>query len=309
MGISREILLKVSESQWLAAQLTRREFTRRAVQRFMPGEDMDSALTAAASLRQRGLPAILSLLGENVADERQAEEVAQHYLQVLDKQSERGLEADISVKPTQLGLDLSLEGTCDRLSRLAGRAAALKRVVAIDMESTPYAEQTINLYRKLRTDHGNVAVCLQAYLHRTATDLAALLPLAPTIRLVKGAYKESARLAFRRKRDVDASFLRLADTLLHEVKEGGARAFFGTHDPAMITGIVQRAKALGLPRDAFEIQMLYGIQRELQSSLAHGGYRVRVLISYGQSWFPWYMRRLAERPANLLFLVKNVFAR
>ncbi len=177
------------------------------------------------------------------------------------------------------------------------------------MEESLYVDRTIDLYTRLRADYSNLVLCLQAYLYRTASDLAVLLPMAPSIRLVKGAYNEPARLAFRRKRDVDANFLKLADTLLEELSKGtGVQLFLGTHDPRMIYEICRRAEELKVPKDAFEFQLLYGIQRELQTRLADDGYRVRVLISYGDAWFPWYMRRLAERPANILFLLRNLFA-
>ena len=195
------------------------------------------------------------------------------------------------------------------LYRIANGPTAADRMVAIDMESSAYISTTIALYKKLRSEHSNVAICLQAYLHRTASDVVSLLQSSPTIRLVKGAYKEPKNIVFSRKRDVDANFLRLAGTLLQEAKEGNARVFFGTHDSRMISGVSERAKALGLKKNSFEIQMLYGIQGETQTRLASKGYRVRSLISYGDSWFPWYMRRLAERPANIAFLAKNLFKR
>ncbi len=175
------------------------------------------------------------------------------------------------------------------------------------MEDSSYVDRTIELYRRLRADHDNVTLCLQAYLHRTAADLAALLPLAPVIRLVKGAYNEPHDVAYRRKKDVDASFLRLADILIQESsRANGTRAIFGTHDPRMIVAVCRRAEEIGLPRESYEFQMLYGIQRGAQLRLAENGYAMRVLISYGESWFPWFMRRLAERPANVMFVVRNL---
>ncbi|UCC48365.1 MAG: proline dehydrogenase family protein [Gemmatimonadota bacterium] len=309
MGIVREILLRGSESRWLADQLTRRRFTRRAVERFLPGEDLNAALDATAGLEQRGIPTILTLLGEHVSQAAEAEAAARHYLEVLARVSELKLDSDISLKPTQLGIDLDLDGTYERYKTLIRRAGELGRTVAIDMEESSYVDRTIDLYRRLRADHPNVVLCLQAYLYRTASDLAVLLPIAPHIRLVKGAYNEPATLAFHRKRDVDANFLKLADTLLEELSKGtGVQLFLGTHDPRMIYEICRRAEELKVPKDAFEFQLLYGIQRELQTRLADDGYRVRVLISYGDAWFPWYMRRLAERPANILFLLRNLFA-
>jgi proline dehydrogenase len=178
------------------------------------------------------------------------------------------------------------------------------------MEDSSYVDRTIEIFRRLRSEHANVTLCLQSYLYRTPADLESLLPLAPAIRLVKGAYKEPREVAYHRKVDVDAKFLELTDVLLQARKrDDGVSALFGTHDTRIVSEICHRANALGLPKDAFEIQMLYGIQREAQTRLAADGYVMRVLISYGDSWFPWYMRRLAERPANVMFLLKNIVSR
>jgi proline dehydrogenase len=309
MGFTRELLLWGSENKWLENQAGRRSFMRKAVQRFMPGEDIDAAVDAVGALSEKGISrTILTQLGENVTEAAEADAVADHYRDVLGRIGEGGLDADISLKPTQLGIDLDFESVYARYKDLVQRADELGRLVAVDMESTAYADPTLELYRRLRADHSNVVLCLQAYLHRTKDDLASLLPLSPTIRLVKGAYKEPHDLAIRRKSDVDANFLELADTLLEAVGKGnGSRAFFGTHDPRMVVEVNKRAEAAGLPKDSYEFQMLYGIQRELQTRLAGDGYLMRVLISYGESWYPWYMRRLAERPANVWFLLKNIF--
>lgn len=310
MGLTRELLLRGSRSQWLAQQLTRRRFTRAAVRRFMPGESLDDALAAADTLHEKGMGTILTLLGENVTRADEAEAVVRHYADSLDKISERGFDGDISIKPTQLGLDLDFERTYERYETLVRRAGELGRFVAVDMEDSSYVDATLQLYRRLRDKHANVALCLQAYLYRTPGDLESLLPLAPAIRLVKGAYKEPRELAYRSKREVDAKFLELADVLLQARKrDPRVRAFFGTHDTRILDEIRHRAAASGLAKDSFEIQMLYGIQSSAQTYLAAEGYTVRVLISYGESWFPWYMRRLAERPANILFVLKNLASR
>jgi proline dehydrogenase len=307
MGLTREILLRASTSEWLAGQLTRRKFTQRAVRRFLPGEDVESALDAAGALRESGIPTIPTLLGEHVTEHEEAEAVTRHFMGTLDRITERGYDSDISVKPTHFGIELDLEGTCARVERLVARADELGRTVAIDMEDSCYVDGTLDIYRRIRAEHRNVAVCVQGYLFRTAADIESLLPLGPTIRLVKGAYTEPRDVACRGKRALDIAFLNHADTLLGKLADGrDLRVFFGTHDPKMIDGIRERADRLGLPKDAFEIQMLYGIQRQLQLQLAQQGYRMRVLISYGESWFPWYMRRLAERPANVLVLLRNL---
>ncbi len=268
---------------------------------------MGSALDATAALRESGIPTILTLLGEHVKTQDEADDVTRHFLGTLDRIAERGYDSDISVKPTHFGIELDLEGTYGRIRSLVERADELGRTVAIDMEDSPFVDGTLDIYRRIRAEHRNVAVCIQGYLFRTASDIESLLPLAPTIRLVKGAYTEPRDVACRGKRALDAAFLEHTDTLLGKLADGNdLRVFFGTHDPKMIDGIQERALKLGLPKDAFEIQMLYGIQRGLQLQLAEAGYRVRVLISYGESWFPWYVRRLAERPANVLVLLRNL---
>jgi proline dehydrogenase len=309
MGIARQLLLKGSESRWLSDRLSRRAFVQRAVTRFMPGEELESAVDAADSMVASGITSILTLLGENVGDAAAAEEVVSAYEEILGRVSDRGLDAYISVKPTHLGLDLGLDVAHRNVERVVEESAARNRFVAVDMESSAYVEPTLDLFRRLRERYENVGLCLQSYLYRTPGDLESLLPLRPMIRLVKGAYKEPADLAYPRKTDVDEAFLRLSDRLLEAVAEGEAQAAFGTHDMGLIKRVRERAVATGVEADAYEIQMLYGIQREAQARLARDGHRVRVLISYGEYWFPWYMRRLAERPANVLFVLRNAFAR
>ena len=287
----------------------RRAFVRRAVSRFMPGEEASDALAATGALRRAGLGAVLTRLGENVAAEAEADAVAAHYLDLLERVKDEGGAVEISVKPTQLGLDLDEERCAGRLLALAARAEATGNFVWIDMEQTAYTDATLRLVRRARERHRGVGVCLQSYLRRTAGDLEALLPTGSGIRLVKGAYNEPAELAFPRKADVDASYLALARRLLEAHAAGaGVRSVFGTHDRAIIDAILADTSGSGRPRAAAEFHLLYGIQRAEQARLVSAGWPVRVLISYGAYWFPWYMRRLAERPANVLFVLKNVFA-
>ena len=305
----RRVLLAASQSQWLAQRAPEYGFVRKAVQRFMPGEDVSSALEAARALQENRIATILTQLGENVKNAGEAEAVTRHYLDVLEKVQAQKLEAAISVKLTQLGLDLDADGCPANVQRLAKRARELGNFLWIDMEGSAYTNATLELYRRVRAQHPDVGVCLQAYLYRTEKDLADLLPLGPAIRLVKGAYNEPPDLAYPRKKDVDENYFRLARKLLDpEVRKAGTRAGFATHDLRMIQKIEQVVQELGLPRESVEFQLLYGIQRAEQVRLAQAGYRVRVLISYGSQWFPWYMRRLAERPANLTFVIRNMFS-
>jgi len=267
---------------------------------------MEDALEAASALRSKGITSILTLLGENVDDAEAATSVTGEFASLLARSAEANLEADISVKPTHLGLDLGFDIAARNIQELASVAAEHGRLVAVDMESTRYCDPTLDLYRVLRADQANVGICLQSYLYRTDKDLEELLTLAPMIRLVKGAYKEPADLAYPKKTDVDAGYLRLSETLLEAARDGTARVAFGTHDEAMIAGINRCAADMRCPRESYEFQMLYGIERDLQAHLAQSGYRMRVLISYGAYWFPWYMRRLAERPANVGFVLRSM---
>jgi proline dehydrogenase len=302
----RTLLLAGSENRWLRDQATRYGFVRRAVSRFMPGETVDDALGAARSL---GVGAVLTRLGENVTTAEEAEAVKQHYLGVLERISREKLDVEISVKLTQLGLDQSRE-TCERhLQALIEKARSLNNWVWVDIESTAYTDVTLDIYRSARAKFPNTGLCIQAYLYRTEKDLESLIALGSGVRLVKGAYKEPPDKAFPRKSDVDENYFRLAQRLLSpEARARGVRAIFGTHDPVLLRRVEQVGRDAKLAPKDLEFQLLYGIARGEQQRLAAMGYTFRVLISYGAAWFPWYMRRLAERPANVLFVAKSLFA-
>src|SRR5262249_11187232 len=307
--VMRRILLATSQNEWLARRAPQYRFVRKAAQRFMPGEDVSQALEAARALQKNRIATILTQLGENVKDAGEAEAVTRHYLDVMGRVEAQKLDAVISVKLTQLGLDLDAERCFASVKRLVERAKELGTFVWIDMEGSAYTDATLQLYRRIRAQHPNVGVALQAYLYRTEKDLNDLLPLAPTIRLVKGAYNEPPELAYPRKKDVDENYFRLAQRLLDpEVRKAGTRAGFATHDLRLIQRIEHAAQEQGLSKELLEFQLLYGIQRSEQVRLAQAGYRVWVLISYGSQWFPWFMRRLAERPANLTFLMRNLLS-
>lgn len=287
---------------------TRYGFVRRAVSRFMPGETVADALTSAVSLQGQSIGTVFTLLGENVSDPAEAERVTAHYVDVLRRIRETGLRTEVSVKLTQLGLDLSPELCYANVKQIIEQAGA-GSVVWIDMEASNYVDATLDLYRRARQAYPNVGVCLQAYLYRTAKDVANLMPLGPAIRLVKGAYQEPAAVANPRKKDVDENYFALAKQMLSgDARAVGLRAAFATHDRKLIQRIIDDAESRKLGKDTFEFQMLYGIQREEQLRLAREGLKSIVLIAYGTFWFPWYMRRLAERPANVLFVLRNLFA-
>lgn len=307
MGLMRSVLLAGSRSSWLRERAVKLRFVRRAVSRFMPGETLDDALSAARALGGRRMGAILTFLGENITDAAEADAVARHYLDAIEKVREAGLDAEVSVKLTQLGLDLGPDLALAHVDRLAARAGDHGKRLWIDMEDSRYTGATLELYRRLRQGRSNAGLCLQSYLRRTAADLESLIPLGAAIRLVKGAYKEPAEVAFPRKRDVDESYFALARRLLsEEAGRAGVYAALGTHDTELIRRIAAHALSAGVSKDRYEFELLFGIQTAEQARLTEEGQRVRVLISYGSFWFPWYMRRLAERPANVLFVLRNL---
>jgi len=307
MGVSRDILLGLSESAWLRRRAPRWWFVRKAASRFMPGEHLEDALTVARDLRQQRIDAVLTELGENVVDGAAADEVRARYVEVLREIQDSALNCQLSVKLTQLGLDVDLDRCHGNVRAVVARAHQQGTFIWIDMEQHAYVDRTLFVYRRLLSEFSNVGVCLQSYLYRTNDDLKGLLPLGGGIRLVKGAYREPANIAYPKKKDVDDSFVALATKMLAAAHHGTPPRFvFGTHDRRMIDRIARHAQSAEVSRDAFEFHLLFGIRRALQSRLAQQGYRVRVLISYGSHWFPWYMRRLAERPANVLFAVRSI---
>jgi proline dehydrogenase len=308
MGLARNGLLWISENRKLRETLPRLKFIRMAVTRFMPGEEVEDAIRAAQQLRPKSINGILTQLGENIALESEANTVRDHYLGVLDRVHENGLDAYVSVKPTQLGLELSEEVCVRNLTAIAARAQALKNMVWIDMEQSHYVDRTLAIFRTIRKNYSNVGLCLQAYLFRTKNDLEDLLPLSPAIRLVKGAYREPPSIAFAAKKDVDRNYFSLAGRLLENVKSNGVYAAIATHDTVLHDEIKEEAQRLGVSKKEYEFQMLFGIKMQEQYRLAADGYRMRNLISYGSFWFPWYVRRLAERPANVWFVMKNIFS-
>lgn len=306
----RPLFLWASENAWARRRLPRLGFVRRAVRRFMPGEDAGSALAATVALNRAGIGTVLTLLGENVRDPADTAAVVDHYLGVMDAIRERSLDAEVSVKLTHLGLDLDPGLAVANLERIADRAAALGQDVAVDMEGSPYVDRTLDVFRRVRAARPNVGLCVQAYLRRTPADLESLRPLQPMIRLVKGAYAEPPAIAFPDKREVDEAFVSLAMTLMRAAgPDGRPRVVLGTHDRRLIDRLIERANAEGIPPGRYEFHLLYGIGRAEQERLAAAGHRVRVLISYGDAWFPWYMRRLAERPANVWFVLRSIVLR
>jgi proline dehydrogenase len=302
----RTILLWAARNQWLRRNVPRLPGARRAVRRFMPGETMDDALRAAGTLQAAGLPSIFTKLGENLSNLAQADEVVAHYHELMTRFARWGLRPDISPKLTQLGLDHDPEATYEHALGLARHAASIGSRFWLDMEDSSYVDPTLDIYVRLLEAQPGIGVCLQAYLRRTPEDVERLRPLGAGVRLVKGAYNEPAERAFRDKADVSVAYRTLALTMLPDAAAGRLRLGLGTHDVELVEDIARSGAAAGIGREAFEVQMLYGIRADQQRRLATEGYRVRVLIAYGDYWYPWYVRRLAERPANLWFAARQM---
>lgn len=302
----RRVFLWAARNRWLKERLPKFRFMRRAVRRFMPGETLEDALAAALPLQAYGIDTMYTRLGENLQHVEEAEEVAAHYIDAIDKIVAAGITGEVSVKPTQLGLDLDPEICLAHLVRIAEHAAAAGSYLWIDMEGSAYTEATIVLYERLRATQPRTGICLQAYLKRTAADFERLRPLDPAIRLVKGAYDEKEAIAFRDRRNVDSNFVGLSVAFLLSARGRPSLLSLGTHDVTLIEQIAEQVGPAGIGRDGFQVSMLYGIRADEQFRLKKSGYRVQTLIAYGEYWYPWYMRRLAERPANVWFALRQM---
>lgn len=308
MGLARTLLLAASDNRWLREHGTKAPFVRRAVSVFMPGETAADMLAAAEVQARQGVGALFTRLGENVSALHEADAVRDHYLEVVDEVQRRGIACEPSVKLTQLGLDVDREAAYRHALSIGRRAMAAGSYFWIDMEQSSYVDLTLDIVSRLQTDVPRIGVALQAYLRRTADDVERMMRVGIGIRLVKGAYAEPPAVAFPDKADVDRQYLALAKTMLRpDGRANGTRVVFGTHDRALIASIEAHGDGSGLSATAYEIHMLYGIQRAEQRRLARDRKNLRVLIAYGSHWFPWYMRRLAERPANVWFVAKSLF--
>jgi proline dehydrogenase len=301
----RSTLLKLSENKKFASWVTSNGTTRRMARRFVAGETLDEAIAAARQCNDSGMMASLDYLGENVSTTSDAQHSRDAYLEVFERIAQEKLHANVSCKLTQLGLDINQEFCTGLVLSIVERAASFDNFLRVDMEGSAYTQRTIDLVKRVRARNPAVGTVIQAYLYRSETDVADLLAYGCRIRLCKGAYKEPEDVAFPRKSDVDANFVRLMQLLL----SSGFYHAIATHDPRMIATTIRHAAAKQISKDDFEFQMLYGVRTDLQRRLVHDGYRVRIYIPFGNDWFPYFMRRLAERPANLGFLIRNFFRR
>lgn len=300
----RRLLLFLSTQHWMRVLLTRYRASRAFAWRFVAGETNDSALRAVRALRGKGISSTLDLLGESVSDAATARQSTEEILKLLDRIKLSGIPSHVSLKLTQLGIDIDQSLCCDNLERVLSRASGCDIFIRIDMESSAYTQRTLDIYRSLREkyDKDDFGVVMQSSLYRSVQDTQDLIEMGARVRLTKGAYLEPADVAFQKKSDVDANYIRLMEMLL----SGGNYPAIATHDPAMIAHARRYAQKQNIPLRSFEFQMLYGVRRDLQENLAAQGYSVRCYVPFGTEWYPYFMRRLAERPANVMFILRNV---
>jgi proline dehydrogenase len=299
----RSPLLKLSESPGFARWVISNSSTRKMSRRFVAGETLDEAIAAARKCNELGMAASLDYLGENVSTTTDAQRARDAYLQIFDRIASEKLNANVSCKLTQLGLDLSAEFCEGLVLSVVERAAGYDSFLRVDMEGSIYTQRTVELVKRIRTRSPAIGTVIQSYLYRSEGDIQDLLAYGCRVRLCKGAYKESAEVAFERKQEVDANYIRLMRMLL----ASGLYHAIATHDPHMIAETIRCAATKQISKNDFEFQMLYGIRTDLQRRLVNDGYGVRIYIPYGRDWFPYFMRRLAERPANVGFLLRNFF--
>ena len=303
----RSALLWASRSPGMERIVRSSRAMRPLVRRFMPGDTLDAAMEAVNALKKEGVPVIMTYLGENVSSEAAADETVAEYRRLFAALKASGADAHVSIKLTQFGWDLDRDNALNRVRTCVQIAKDNDTILAIDMEGSEYVNSTVDAYAQLATEFRSVALCVQAYLHRTPDDLKRLSKVKPYIRLVKGAYRESATIALQGRSEISSRYRSLANDLLRATADG-SRVVFGSHDVALLESIRADARALRVPESAFEVQMLYGIQDRGRRELAASGIKTRVLISYGKAWYPWFMRRLAEKPSNLFMIARNLFS-
>jgi len=301
--VIRALLLKLSNSRRMARWVTSNGVSRRMARRFVAGEELDEAIAAARACNRAEMMASLDYLGENVASEADARRARDAYLGIFDRIAREKLDANVSLKLTQLGLDLGEEFCQGLVETIVERAAGYGNFVRIDMEGSAYTQRTIELAKRVRAKNPAVGVVIQSYLYRSEPDVRELIGIGCRMRLCKGAYKEPPEIAFPQKAAVDANYIRLMQLLL----PSGIYHGIATHDPRMIAATLDFVAEHRIAKDRFEFQMLYGIRTDLQQKLVRDAYRMRIYIPFGRDWFPYFMRRLAERPANLVFFIRNLF--
>ncbi len=304
----RNFIFWLSTKRRVTNSIARRGMKYGFARRFVAGETLEEAVTASQELCAQGRRVSLNHLGENVTTETAAREVCAGYIRMLDEMHAKNLAGNISIKLTQLGLDISKE-FCRTLAReIAARASALGLTIEMDMEGSVYTDATLDIYESVQRDWGNLGLAIQAYLHRSENDLLRLAPLKPKIRLVKGAYREPKNIAVQSKKDVDASYKHLTTLLLESAAQGACFPAIASHDPFMVAHAQAEAARLKLPPDRYEFQMIYGIRRDLQNEVFAAGHGLQVYVPFGTDWCPYFMRRLSERPANCWFVLRSLIA-
>ncbi|MCX8062169.1 MAG: proline dehydrogenase family protein [Anaerolineales bacterium] len=318
----RAFFIYLSKASWARQIVTRWRVAWQAASRFVAGEKLEDGIAVARKLNENGIQATLDQLGEHTTTAEGAEKATQGILQILDAIEAEGIRSNISIKLTQIGLKIDLKLCAENLARILQHAIDRNNFVRIDMEDSTCVDDTLALFYEMRNDRGfhNVGIVIQSYLYRTVEDVNRLMQIPARIRLCKGAYKEPAHVAYPKKRDVDANYDRVTQILLDRALQVGAPLLsedgrvppipaLATHDEKRIRFALEYAKQIGLPQKAMEFQMLYGIRRDLQSGLVEQGYPVRVYVPFGTEWYPYFTRRLAERPANVWFFISNYFRR
>ncbi|MGB8645746.1 MAG: proline dehydrogenase family protein [Anaerolineae bacterium] len=304
----RDVFLALSKNATVRQLVVGFPPSRLVSRRFVAGETLDETIGVVRKLNGQGLRVTIDVLGESVTSEAEARAAKDAYLRTLDAIASNGVKSNVSVKLTQMGLALSPDLCLDNMRQIVGRAKEVGAFTRIDMEDSPYTQSTLNIFKTLREEFDNVGIVIQAYLYRSEEDMQQLRAMGADVRLCKGAYKEPAEIAFPLKRDVDANYVKLAEAYLKpNGQENGAFLALATHDEKMIHWAKGYAAANKLDQRQFEFQMLYGIRPGLQKQLIAEGYQVRIYVPYGTHWYPYFMRRLAERPANVIFLVSNLF--
>ncbi len=306
----RHLLLYLSTAIWARKVVSSFPIARQVARRFVAGESIDDAVRITRELNNKGMHVTLNYLGESVSNIYEAMDARDEILRLLNRIHAEGLDANVSIKPSQLGLKLDAQLALDNLRLILEQARSQDNWIRIDMEESATVDTTLDIYRALRYDHGfdNVGVVIQAYLYRSQKDVEDLIQDGASVRLCKGAYMEPSNIAFSEKEETDRNFVKLSQMLLsNEARQNKVYLALATHDEKMIRATIEFAAENNIDRAEYEIQMLYGVRRELQDSLVNQGYRLRIYTGYGSAWYPFFVRRLAERPANLWFFISNFF--
>ncbi len=304
----RNFIFWLSTKRSVTNSIARRGMKHGFARRFVAGETLAEALTASAELCQQGRSVSLNHLGENVTTEAAAREVCASYIEMIEEMHAKNLAGNISIKLTQLGLDLGKDLCASLAGSIARRARDLNRTIEMDMEGSAYTDVTLDIFEAVQRESGNTGLAIQAYLHRTEKDLQRLAPLKPKIRLVKGAYREPKKIAVQGKTAVDANYKRLTTLLLESAAQGIFLPAIASHDPFMVAHAQAEVARLKLPKDRYEFQMIYGIRRDLQQAVHAAGHTLQVYVPFGTDWCPYFMRRLSERPANCWFVLRSLLA-